>query len=247
MFPPDLIARAAALIARYRAAGLMAATAESCTGGLIAGLLTEIPGSSNVLERGFVVYSNEAKEELLGVPAETLASHGAVSEETARAMAEGALKKSHADVAVSVTGIAGPDGGTAQKPFGLVHFACARRGAPTVAREERFGDIGREAVRLGSNAFTCSARPPGTRRARIPTRRGGSALAIALRRAFTPGAFADAGVESIFRSRLSPRRIDASDRIPSNPDFFTYPSFASHPTRRAWRAIMAQQCEREQS
>jgi nicotinamide-nucleotide amidase len=150
MFPPDLTARAAALIARYRAAGLMAATAESCTGGLIAGLLTEIPGSSNVVERGFVVYSNEAKQELLGVSAETLEKHGAVSEETARAMAEGALEKSRADVAVSVTGIAGPDGGTAQKPVGLVHFACARRGAPTVAREERFGAIGREAVRLAS-------------------------------------------------------------------------------------------------
>jgi nicotinamide-nucleotide amidase len=150
MFPPDLIDRAAALIARYRAAGLMAATAESCTGGLIVGLLTEIPGSSYVLERGFVVYSNEAKQELLDVPAETIAGHGAVSEETARAMAEGALAKSRADVAVSVTGIAGPDGGTAQKPVGLVHFGCARRGAPTVAREERFGDIGREAVRLAS-------------------------------------------------------------------------------------------------
>jgi nicotinamide-nucleotide amidase len=150
MFPPDLTLRAAALIARYRAAGLMAATAESCTGGLIAALLTEIPGSSNVLERGFVVYSNEAKQELLGIPAETLATHGAVSEATARALAEGALAKSRADIAVSVTGIAGPDGGTAQKPVGLVHFACARRGAPTVSREERFGDIGRAAVRLAS-------------------------------------------------------------------------------------------------
>ncbi len=150
MFPPDLIARATALIARYRAAGLMAATAESCTGGLIAGLLTEIPGSSSVLERGFVVYSNAAKEELLGVPAETLADYGAVSEHTARAMAEGALNASRAEVAVSVTGIAGPDGGTAAKPVGLVHFACARRGEPTVTRQERFGDIGREAVRLAS-------------------------------------------------------------------------------------------------
>ena len=128
MFPPDLIARAAELVARYRAAGLMAATAESCTGGLIAGLLTEIPGSSNMLERGFVVYSNAAKQELLGVPAETLANHGAVSGETAVAMAEGALRASRAEVAVSVTGIAGPDGGTAAKPVGLVHFACARRG-----------------------------------------------------------------------------------------------------------------------
>jgi nicotinamide-nucleotide amidase len=150
MFPPDLLARAADLVARYREAGLMAATAESCTGGLIAALLTEIPGSSSVLERGFVVYSNAAKEELLGVPAEILAKHGAVSERTARAMAEGALAQSRAEVAVSVTGIAGPDGGTAAKPVGLVHFACARRGAPTVAREERFGDIGRDAVRLAS-------------------------------------------------------------------------------------------------
>jgi nicotinamide-nucleotide amidase len=150
MFARDLIARATDLIARYRAAGLMAATAESCTGGLIAGLLTEIPGSSNVLERGFVVYSNAAKEELLGVSAETLARHGAVSSETAVAMAEGALRASRAEVAVSVTGIAGPDGGTAAKPVGLVHFACTRRGRPTVVREERFGDIGRGAVRLAS-------------------------------------------------------------------------------------------------
>ena len=150
MFARDLIARATDLIARYRAAGLMAATAESCTGGLIAGLLTEIPGSSDMLERGFVVYSNAAKQELLGVPAETLARHGAVSDETAVAMAEGALHASRVEVAVSVTGIAGPDGETAAKPVGLVHFACARRGKPTVAREERFGDIGREAVRLAS-------------------------------------------------------------------------------------------------
>ena len=150
MFSPDLIARAADLVARYNATGLMAATAESCTGGLIAGLLTEIPGSSNMLERGFVVYSNAAKQELVGVPAETLARHGAVSAQTAVAMAEGALRASPAEVAVSVTGIAGPDGGTAAKPVGLVHFACARRGQPTVAREERFGDIGRAAVRLAS-------------------------------------------------------------------------------------------------
>jgi nicotinamide-nucleotide amidase len=150
MFPPDLLARAADLVARYKVAGLMAVTAESCTGGLIAGLLTEIAGSSAVLERGFVVYSNAAKQELLGVPAETLARYGAVSSETAVAMAEGALRASRAEVAVSVTGIAGPDGGTAGKPVGLVHFACARRGKPTVAREERFGEIGRGAVRLAS-------------------------------------------------------------------------------------------------
>ena len=150
MFPPDLIARATELIARYRAAGLMAATAESCTGGLVAGLLTEIPGSSTVLERGFVVYSNAAKQDLLGVPAKTLASYGAVSHETAVAMAEGALRASRAEVALSVTGIAGPDGGSAAKPVGLVHFASVRRGRPTAGREERFGDIGREAVRLAS-------------------------------------------------------------------------------------------------
>src|ERR1700691_4502434 len=150
MFPPDLLVRAAELIVRYGSAGLMLATAESCTGGLIAGLLTEIPGSSNVVERGFVVYSNAAKEELLGVPASTLARYGAVSEETARAMAEGALKASPADVAVSVTGVAGPDGGTAAKPVGLLHFACAPRSSATVAREERFGAIGRDAVRLAS-------------------------------------------------------------------------------------------------
>jgi nicotinamide-nucleotide amidase len=150
MFSSDLIARATDLIARYRAAGLMAATAESCTGGLIAALLTEIPGSSAVLERGFVVYSNAAKQDLLGVSAETLARYGAVSAETARAMAEGALGASRAEVAVSVTGVAGPDGRSAEKPVGLVHFACARRGKPTVAREEQFGDIGRGAVRLAS-------------------------------------------------------------------------------------------------
>jgi nicotinamide-nucleotide amidase len=150
MFPPDLIARAADLLGQCRKAGLKIATAESCTGGLIAGLLTEIPGSSAVVERGLVVYSNEAKQELLGIAAETIERHGAVSEATARAMAEGALERSHADLAVSVTGVAGPDGGTASKPVGLVHFACARRGAATAAREARFGDIGRENVRLAS-------------------------------------------------------------------------------------------------
>ena len=123
---------------------------NSCTGGLIAGLLTEIPGSSAVVERGFVVYSNEAKENLLNVPAATIRTHGAVSEATARAMAEGALRASRADIAVSVTGVAGPDGGTAEKPVGLVWFACARGGAATAAREARFGDIGRGQVRLAS-------------------------------------------------------------------------------------------------
>jgi nicotinamide-nucleotide amidase len=138
------------LLDRCRTASLRIATAESCTGGLIAGLLTEIPGSSAVVERGFVVYSNEAKEELLGVPAATLAAHGAVSEATAQAMAEGALGASRADIAVSVTGIAGPDGGSPEKPVGLVWFGCARRGGAAVTRQERFGDIGRGSVRLAS-------------------------------------------------------------------------------------------------
>ena len=150
VFPPDLAARAAALLDWCKAAGLKIATAESCTGGLVAGLLTEIPGSSAVVERGLVVYSNEAKQDLLGVPAETLAEHGAVSEAVARAMAEGALRASRADLAVSVTGVAGPDGGTVEKPVGLVWFGCARVGAATVAREKRFGAIGRANVRLAS-------------------------------------------------------------------------------------------------
>jgi nicotinamide-nucleotide amidase len=150
MFPADLIERAAALLDRCRAVGVKIATAESCTGGLVAALLTEIPGSSAVVERGFVVYSNEAKQDLLGVPAETLERHGAVSQATARAMAEGALRASRADLAVSVTGVAGPDGGTEAKPVGLVFFAGARAGAATSAREERFGDLGRSNVRLAS-------------------------------------------------------------------------------------------------
>src|SRR5271165_4046773 len=125
MFPDDLIARAIVLLDRCRMLGIKLAAAESCTGGLVMGVLTEIPGSSAVVERGFVVYSNEAKQDLLGVPAETIRTHGAVSEAAARAMAEGALQTSRADVAVSVTGVAGPDGGSAEKPVGLVHFACA--------------------------------------------------------------------------------------------------------------------------
>ena len=150
VFPDACSARAAVLIDRFRAAGLKVATAESCTGGLVAALLTEIPGSSAVVERGFVVYSNDAKVDLLGVPPATLAAHGAVSETTARAMAEGAIAASRADVAVSVTGIAGPDGGSAEKPVGLVWFGCARKGRDVVTREARFGDIGRAAVRLAS-------------------------------------------------------------------------------------------------
>jgi nicotinamide-nucleotide amidase len=150
MFSHSLTARAAALIARCRALGLKLATAESCTGGLLSALLTEIPGSSAVFERGFVVYSNEAKQEMLGVADQVLAANGAVSEATAQAMALGALAHSRADIAVSITGIAGPDGGAAAKPVGLVHLACARRGRPTFASERRFGALSRSAIRLAA-------------------------------------------------------------------------------------------------
>ena len=131
MLPSDLTALAADVIAAGRQAGLMVATAESCTGGLIAACLTAVPGSSAVVERGFVTYSNRAKTEMLGVPADLIERVGAVSAEVARAMAEGALSHARADVAVSVTGIAGPDGGTPLKPVGLVHLAVARHGRPT--------------------------------------------------------------------------------------------------------------------
>ena len=144
---PDLRDRAAALLDAYREKGLKIATAESCTGGLVAALLTEISGSSAVVERGFVTYSNEAKSELIGVPKDLIATNGAVSEAVARAMAEGALAHSHADVTVGITGVAGPTGGTATKPVGLVHFGLACRGAPTIHLERRYGDLGRENVR----------------------------------------------------------------------------------------------------
>jgi len=146
MISPALVQRAAALLKRYEAEGLRIVTAESCTGGLLAALLTEVPGSSAVVERGFVTYSNDAKTDMLGVAADLIARHGAVSEPVARAMAEGALGRSHADVAVSITGIAGPGGATATKPVGLVHFAVAR-GANTTALERCYGDLGRGMVR----------------------------------------------------------------------------------------------------
>jgi nicotinamide-nucleotide amidase len=129
-----------------RKAGLKIVTVESCTGGLIAATLTEIAGSSNVVERGFVTYSNEAKTELVGVPADLIAKHGAVSEEVARAMAAGGLAHSRADIAMSVTGIAGPGGATATKPVGLVHLACARRGG-TILHERHVFPGDRAAVR----------------------------------------------------------------------------------------------------
>lgn len=117
---------------------LLLATAESCTGGLIAATMTEIAGCSSAFERGFVTYSNQAKTDCLGVPEALLEAHGAVSEATARAMAEGALSHSRADVSVAVTGVAGPDGGTPEKPVGLVHLAAARHGRPTLHRVEHF-------------------------------------------------------------------------------------------------------------
>jgi nicotinamide-nucleotide amidase len=150
MFSTDLLTRAATLLADARAKKIRIAAAESCTGGLIAALLTEIAGSSDVFERGFVTYSDQAKQELLGVPEALVLGHGAVSEEVARAMVQGALANSHADLAVAVTGIAGPGGGSTEKPVGLVHIAAMRKGGKTLHRECRFGDIGRDAVRIAT-------------------------------------------------------------------------------------------------
>ena len=135
------------IVEDFTARKLTIATAESCTGGLVAGALTEIAGSSAVVLCGFITYSNEAKHRMLGVPPDTLNQFGAVSRQTALAMAQGALRNSEADLSVSITGIAGPGGGSAEKPVGLVHFAAARRGGKEIVREMRFGDIGRSAVR----------------------------------------------------------------------------------------------------
>lgn len=150
MFPESVTRVAKALLEEARAQGLHIVTAESCTGGLIAGALTEIPGSSDVVDRGFVVYSNRAKTELLGVPPALIGEYGAVSEEVARAMAQGALKESGAELAVSCTGIAGPSGGSAEKPVGLVHMVAARHGHTALHLECRFGDIGRTQIRMKS-------------------------------------------------------------------------------------------------
>ncbi|MCV3737553.1 CinA family protein [Rhizobium sp. TRM96647] len=150
MWPDDIEKAAARLISDFTARGLLVATAESCTGGLIAGALTEIAGSSAVVDRGFVTYSNEAKTALLGVRPETLSAHGAVSEQTAREMAEGALSASKADCTVAVTGIAGPGGGSPEKPVGLVHLAAARRDGRVLHRAMRYGEIGRHKIRLAT-------------------------------------------------------------------------------------------------
>jgi nicotinamide-nucleotide amidase len=149
MFTDENLSLAADVIDRLRERGLTLALAESCTGGLIAGLITAIAGSSDVFDRGFVTYSNAAKEDLLGVPAELLRTRGAVSEETARAMATGALQHSRAGASLAVTGIAGPGGGTPERPVGLVHMAAAvRAGAVRHTCEVFAGD--RQAVRLAS-------------------------------------------------------------------------------------------------
>ncbi|WP_222298012.1 CinA family protein [Rhizobium leguminosarum] len=149
-FPQDIISMAEAIIRDFTAAGLMLSTAESCTGGLIAGALTEILGSSAVVDRGFVTYTNTAKIEMLGVQAETLLRFGAVSEETAQQMVHGALFRSRAEIAVAVTGIAGPGGGSAEKPVGLVHLAAKSRAGALIHRKMLYGDIGRSEVRLAT-------------------------------------------------------------------------------------------------
>jgi nicotinamide-nucleotide amidase len=149
IFPAESLELAHRLLATCEPRGWRLSTAESCTGGLIVACLTEIPGSSSVVERGYVTYDNRAKTEMLGVPSGLFEQVGAVSEKVARAMAEGALARAGADLAIAVTGIAGPAGATATKPVGLVHLAVARRGAPTVQAREIFqGD--RSAIRLAT-------------------------------------------------------------------------------------------------
>ncbi|NML73473.1 CinA family protein [Rhizobium sp. S-51] len=150
LFPPDIEALAARIIASFAERGLTVATAESCTGGLIVGALTEISGSSAVVDRSFVTYSNQAKMDLLGVTSDTLAGFGAVSRETALQMVAGALARSGADLAVAVTGIAGPGGGSDEKPVGLVHIAARSRGGVLLHKEMRYGDLGREGIRLAT-------------------------------------------------------------------------------------------------
>jgi nicotinamide-nucleotide amidase len=150
MFSRRLLDDVDLLLAACRQRGLKIATAESCTGGLLSGVLTALPGSSDVFERGFVTYSNEAKIELLGIEAALIARHGAVSEDVALAMADGALRRAHAHVAASVTGIAGPSGGTSEKPVGLVYIACSRAGWEPLVERLGLWHLDREAIRLAS-------------------------------------------------------------------------------------------------
>jgi nicotinamide-nucleotide amidase len=148
MFSSALLRLAEVVLADARAQRLRIATAESCTGGLISALLTEIPRSSDVFDRGFVTYSNRAKQDMLDVPGDLIADQGAVSEAVSRMMAEGAVANSNAHMAVAVTGVAGPGGGTALKPVGLVHMAACREGRSILHEAHRFGDIGRSEVRI---------------------------------------------------------------------------------------------------
>ncbi|WP_417623590.1 CinA family protein [Paremcibacter congregatus] len=147
MFSPDIITLATQVLDAARARGLHLATAESCTGGLIMAALTEIAGSSDVVDRAFVTYTNRAKREMLGVPGDVIRQQGAVSEDCARAMATGGLKASAASLTLSVTGIAGPGGGSEDKPVGLVHMACAARDGTVLHEKHLFGDVGRDQVR----------------------------------------------------------------------------------------------------
>lgn len=150
MLDDDIADAAKRLFEVCKRKNLKVATAESCTAGLVAGTLTELPGTSSILDRGFITYSNEAKQDMVGVSAATLKAHGAVSRETAEEMARGALAHAPVDLTVSVTGIAGPDGGSAEKPVGLVHFAAASRNGQFIHAERRFGNIGRSEVRKQS-------------------------------------------------------------------------------------------------
>ena len=143
----DIEAAARRVLDACRTRHLLVATAESCTGGLVAGALTDIAGSSEVVDRGFVTYSDQSKQDMLDVPATMIAAHGAVSRATAAAMASGALARSPADLVVAITGIAGPGGGSADKPVGLVRFAAAARDGRALQEERRFGEIGRAEIR----------------------------------------------------------------------------------------------------
>jgi nicotinamide-nucleotide amidase len=150
MFPFEIDALARLLLDEARQRGVRIVTAESCTGGLVAAALTSIEGSSDVFERGFVTYSNRAKEEMLGVPGDLIADFGAVSESVARMMAEGALEASNAHIAVAITGVAGPGGGSPMKPVGTVHIATARSNGGIQHRMELFDEADRDGVRLGA-------------------------------------------------------------------------------------------------
>lgn len=150
MFSQEILASAKAVLDLARSKSWTLVTAESCTGGLVAASLTEIPGSSDVVQCGLVTYSNMAKTDLLDVPVEMIARRGAVSEEVARAMVQGALEVSNVDLAVAVTGVAGPGGGTLLKPVGTVHIAAARKGRPVLHEEYHFAGMTRAEVRMKS-------------------------------------------------------------------------------------------------